>query len=40
MSTKNQISIDIPQSVIDQVTENLQNSRTLLAPYLQALAPG
>lgn len=40
MSTKNQISIDIPQTVIDQVTENLQNSRTLLAPYLQALAPG
>jgi len=40
MSTKNQISIEIPQSVIDKVTENLQESRTLLAPYLQALAPG
>jgi len=37
MSTKNQISIDIPQSVIDKVTENLQESRNLLAPYLQAL---
>jgi len=37
MSTKNQISIEIPQSVIDKVTENLQESRTLLAPYLQAL---
>lgn len=40
MSTKNQISIEIPQTVIDKVTENLQNSKTLLAPYLQALAPG
>lgn len=37
MSTKNQISIDIPQSVIEKVTANLQESRTLLAPYLQAL---
>ncbi len=37
MSTKNQISVEIPQSVIDKVTENLQNSRTLLAPYLQGL---
>lgn len=40
MSTKNQISIDIPQSVIDKVTGNLQESRTLLAPYLQALTSG
>jgi len=39
MSTKNQISIDIPQSVIDKVIENLQESRTLLAPYLQGLTP-
>lgn len=37
MSTKNQISIEIPQTVIDDVTENLQNARTLLAPYLQGL---
>lgn len=40
MSTKNQISVQIPQTVIDEVTQNLQKSRILLATYLQALAPG
>lgn len=37
MSTKNQISIEIPQTVIADVTEKLQECRTLLAPYLQGL---
>ncbi|WDF47137.1 hypothetical protein PQ459_01340 [Chryseobacterium sp. KACC 21268] len=37
MSTKNQISIAIPQTVIAEVTEKLQECRTLLAPYLQGL---
>ena len=37
MSTKNQISTSIPQTVIAEVTEKLQECRTLLAPYLQGL---
>ena len=37
MSTQNQISIVIPQAVIDAVTEKLQECKTDLAPYLQAL---
>jgi len=37
MSTKNQISIEIPQTVIAEVTEKLQECRTLLAPFLQGL---
>lgn len=37
MSTKNQISIDIPKTVIADVTDKLQECRTLLAPYLQGL---
>ena len=37
MSTQNQISIVIPQSVIDAVTAKLQECKTDLAPYLQAL---
>ncbi len=37
MSTQNQISIVIPQTVIDTVTRNLQDCRTALAPYLQGL---
>jgi phage gpG-like protein len=37
MSTKNQISIVIPQTIIDEVTNKLQECRTTLAPYLQGL---
>lgn len=37
MSTKNQISIEIPKTVIGDVTDKLQECRTLLAPYLQGL---
>ena len=37
MSTQNQISIVIPQAVIDTVTRNLQDCKTALAPYLQGL---
>jgi hypothetical protein len=37
MSTKNQISIDIPQAVIDTVTQKMQECKTALAPYLQGL---
>ncbi len=37
MSTPNQISIEIPQTVIDLVTQNLQASKIALAPYLQGL---
>lgn len=40
MSTKNQISVQIPPAVLAEVTEKLQDVKTLLAPYLQALAPG
>lgn len=40
MSTKNQISVVIPPAVLAEVTEKLQSVKTLLAPYLQALAPG
>lgn len=37
MSTKNQISVEIPASVITEVAQKLQDCKTLLAPYLQAL---
>lgn len=37
MSTQNQISIVIPQTVIDTVLQNLQDCKTALAPYLQGL---
>jgi hypothetical protein len=37
MSTPNQISIVIPQDVINQVTEKLHDCKTVLAPYLQGL---
>lgn len=37
MTSKNQISVVIPQTVIDAVTEKLQQCKTELAPYLQAL---
>ena len=37
MSTQNQISIDIPQTVIDSVMQKLQACKTELAPYLQGL---
>ena len=37
MSTKNQISIEIPQVVIDKVTQKLQECKTALAPFLQGL---
>ncbi len=37
MAQENQISIEIPQELIDQVTAKLQECKTVLAPYLQAL---
>ena len=38
MSIKNQISIVIPQNIIDEVTRQLQECKTALAPYLQGLS--
>ena len=37
MSAKNQISIEIPQAVIDTVTQKLLECKTALAPYVQGL---
>ncbi|MCX8534675.1 hypothetical protein [Chryseobacterium luquanense] len=37
MSTKNQISVEIPQTVLNEVNQKLQDCKTLLAPYLKAL---
>lgn len=37
MSTKNQTRVEIPQTVIAEVTQKMQDCRTLLAPYLQGL---
>ena len=37
MSTNNQISVEIPQPIIDEVTQKLQECRAALAPYLQGL---
>ncbi|MCU7614111.1 hypothetical protein N0B16_06645 [Chryseobacterium sp. GMJ5] len=37
MSTNNQISVEIPQTVLDEVSQKLQDCKTLLAPYLKAL---
>lgn len=37
MSAQNQISVVIPQAVIDTVTTKLKECKTALAPYLQAL---
>lgn len=37
MSSKNQISIEIPQVVIDTVTQKLQECKSALAPFLQGL---
>lgn len=37
MSTNNQISVEIPQPIIDEVTLKLQECRAALAPYLQGL---
>lgn len=37
MSTNNQMSVEIPQAVLDEVNQKLQECKTLLAPYLQAL---
>ena len=37
MSTTNQINIEIPQTVIDEVIQKLQECKTALAPYLQGL---
>lgn len=38
MSTNNQISIEIPQAILDEVYADLQNCKTKLAPYLQGLS--
>lgn len=37
MSTNNQISVEIPQTTLDEVNQKLQECKTLLAPYLKAL---
>jgi phage gpG-like protein len=37
MSTNNQISIVIPQNILNEVTSKLQECKTALAPYLQGL---
>lgn len=37
MSTKNQISVEIPMAVIAEVNQKLQDCKALLAPYLQGL---
>lgn len=37
MSTKNQISIEIPKAVLADVFQKLQDCKTALAPYLQGL---
>lgn len=37
MSTQNQISIEIPQAIIDEVVAKLQDCKHQLAPYLQGL---
>ncbi|OWP83978.1 hypothetical protein BWK59_07655 [Flavobacterium davisii] len=37
MTTKNQISIAIPEELIESVTQKLQECKTALAPYLQGL---
>lgn len=37
MSLQNQISVEIPQTTIDEVMQKLQECKTALAPYLQAL---
>ena len=37
MSTNNQISVEIPQTVLSEVNQKLQDCKTLLAPYLKAL---
>lgn len=37
MSTQNQISIEIPQTVINDVVTKLQECKQQLAPYLQGL---
>ena len=37
MSTPNQISIVIPQAIIDEVTQKINECKTALAPYLQGL---
>lgn len=37
MSTQNQISIEIPETVITDVMQKLQDCKVALAPYLQGL---
>lgn len=39
MATSNQISTEIPQTVVDDVTKKLKECQDALAPYLQALTP-
>ena len=39
MSTRNQLSISIPEETIAAVLQNLQNCKSLLEPYLLALTP-
>lgn len=39
MSTRNQLSISIPEQTIAAVLENLQECKNLLEPYLLALTP-
>ena len=37
MSVQNQISVEIPASVVAEVTQKLQECKTILAPFLQGL---
>ncbi|OWP83356.1 hypothetical protein BWK59_10945 [Flavobacterium davisii] len=39
MGIKNQISLEIPQSVLDEVQTKLKECKRLLAPFLQGLTP-
>ncbi|MFK7048530.1 hypothetical protein FLACOL_01527 [Flavobacterium columnare] len=39
MEIKNQISLEIPQSVLDEVQTKLKECKRLLAPFLQGLTP-
>jgi hypothetical protein len=37
MSTQNQISVEIPQDVINKITDQLKDIKKQLEPYLQGL---
>jgi hypothetical protein len=39
MSMNNQINVQIPKTVLDDVNQKLQECKVALAPYLQGLTP-